>query len=145
VLGSYEDDFTSRLRELAHRFNATLLLDAVGGAQTQSLVDVAPVGSTILVYAALAGEPSTFSARTLIGGDKRIVGFYLGRWAAQKGLWRTLRDVWRVRRLANSDLQTTIFHRLPLAAAQEAVEMYRSHMTSGKVLLVGDREAVPLA
>ncbi len=145
VLGSYEDDFTSRLRELAHRFNATLLLDAVGGAQTQSLVDAAPVGSTILVYAALAGDPSTFSARTLIGEDKRIVGFYLGHWAARKGLWRTLRDVWRVRRLANSDLQTTVFLRLPLSAAQEAVETYRSHMTSGKVLLVGDRQAVPLA
>lgn len=144
VLGSYEADFTSRLRELARRFNATLLLDAVGGAQTQALVDAAPVGSTILAYAALAGEPSTFNARTLIGEDKKIVGFYLGHWAARKGLLGTLKDVWAVRRLANGELRTTVHKRLPLSAAQEAVETYRSHMTAGKVLLVGDREAVPL-
>jgi NADPH:quinone reductase-like Zn-dependent oxidoreductase len=144
VVRSDEADFSLRLRELAHRLGATLLLDAVGGALMQTLVDAAPVGSTIVAYAALAGEPSRFGARTLIGEQKTIVGFYLGHWAARRGLFRALQDVWAVRRLANSDLHTTVAKRLPLSAAQEAVETYRSHMTAGKVLLVGDRQAVPL-
>jgi len=72
------------------------------------------------------------------------VGFYLGHWAARKGLFRTLKDVWKVRRLASGELQTAVHARLPLSRAQEAVETYRSHMTAGKVLLVGDRQAVPL-
>jgi len=136
VLDSSEERFAVGLRELAHRLRATLLLDAVGGAQTQTLVDAAPAGSTIVAYAALAGEPSIFSPRTLIGDDKKIRGFYLGHWAANKGLLRTVRDVMRVQRLAGTDLQTTVHRRLPLSEAQQAVEMYRNNMTAGKVLLV---------
>ncbi len=138
VLDSSEDGYAAGLRELAHRLRATLFLDAVGGAQTQTLVDAAPAGSTIVAYAALAGEPSVFNARTLIGDDKKIVGFYLGHWAAHKGLLRTVRDIVRVQRLAGTDLQTTVRRRLPLSAAQEAIETYRHDMTAGKVLLVAD-------
>ncbi len=138
VLDSSEEPFAARLRELAHALRATLFLDAVGGRHTGVLVDAAPAGSAIVAYAALAGEPSVFNARTLIGDDKQIVGFYLGHWAARKGLWRTLRDVVRVQRLAATDLQSAVHRRLPLSAAQEAVETYRHNMTAGKVLLVAD-------
>jgi NADPH2:quinone reductase len=144
VLDCRAELFPFELRELAHRVHATLFLDAVGGAQTHTLVDAAPAGSTIVAYAALAGEPSTFNARTLIGEDKTIVGFYLGRWAARRGVFRTLNDIVRVQRLVGSDLQTTVHRRLPLSAAQEAVEAYRCDMSAGKLLLVADPGQVPL-
>ena len=144
ILDSSGEPFAAQLRELAHRLRATLLLDAVGGAHTRILVEAAPVRSTIVAYAALAGEPSVFSPRTLIGDDKKIVGFYLGHWVARKGLVRILRDVVRVQRLAGAELQTTVHRRFPLSAAQEAVETYRRDQTAGKVLLVADPQQVPL-
>ncbi|MBZ5556209.1 MAG: zinc-binding dehydrogenase [Acidobacteriia bacterium] len=144
VLDSTESEFAPRLGALARRFNATLFLDAVGGAQTQTLVEAAPFGSTIVAYAALSGETSAFHTRTLIGGDKKISGFYLGNWVARRGTPGTLRDFARVQRLSGAELQTTVRRRLPLSAAQAAVEMYRANMTGGKILLVADPEQVPL-
>lgn len=144
VLSTHEEDFAARLRDLAQRLRATLFLDAIGGRHTGVLVEAAPFGSTILAYSALAGEPSVFGPRTLIGGDKKIVAFYLGHWMARKGLWRTVADIARVRRLVGTELQSTVAKRFPLSRAQEALESYRSHMTAGKVLLVADPTAVPL-
>lgn len=136
VLDSSQEGFAEQLRDAAHRLRATLVLDAVGGRQTRTLVDAAPARSTIVAYATLSGEPSVFNARTLIGDDKTITGFYLGHWIANKGLLRTLRDVARVQRLVGTDLETAVRRRLPLSSAQEAVETYRHDMTAGKVLLV---------
>jgi len=136
VLDSSQEGFATALGELADRLRATLVLDAVGGGQTRTLVDAAPARSTIVAYATLSGEPSVFNPRTLIGDDKTITGFYLGHWIAKKGLLRTLRDVARVQRLVGTDLQTAVHRRLPLSSAQEAVETYRHDMTAGKVLLV---------
>ena len=84
----------------------------------------------------LSGAPSVFSARTLISDKKRIEGFYLAHWLEARGLWRKIRDVRRVQRLASSDLHTRVQGRFGLAAAQQAVDTYRGHMTAGKVLLV---------
>lgn len=139
VLDSSGPSFAATLREVARRLRATLVLDAVGGPQTQVLVDAAPPGSTLVAYAALSGEASVFNPRTLIGEKKTIVGFYLGHWAADKGLARTVRDVIRVQRLMGAGLESPVRQREPLEAAQRAIESYRQDMSAGKVLLLPDR------
>ncbi|HET9314471.1 MAG TPA: zinc-binding dehydrogenase [Vicinamibacteria bacterium] len=136
VLVSTATDHAKQLRDLAHRLRATLVLDAIGGEQSQLLVDATPVGSTILAYSMLSGAPSVFSARTLISDRKRIEGFYLAHWLEARGLWRTMRDVRRVQRLLSSDLRTRVQARFMLADAQQALQTYRDHMSAGKVLLV---------
>ncbi len=138
VLDSSDRRFALELRELAERLKATLLFDAVGGTETQTLIEAAPPSSTIVVYAALSGERSAFDARTLAGQDKKIAGFYLGNWMAQAGVVRTLRNARRVQRLVHDELQTTIQARFPLSDAQAAAAAYRANMTAGKVLLVAD-------
>jgi len=138
VLDSSDPSFASALRDLAGRLRATLVLDAIGGAHTQTLVEAAPPGSTIVAYSALAGEPSTFHPRTLIAEDKTIVGFYLGNWAAKKNLVRTIRDVIAVQQLIGSGLETDVRRRMPLEAAQQAVDLYAREMSAGKILLVAD-------
>ena len=144
VLDSSDGQFASTLRELAQRLRATIAFDAVGGSQTQLLLNALPFGSTLVIYAGLAGEPSSFNPRTIAGEDKKITGFYLGNWMTRRGMLGMLRDIRRVQRLIGSDLQTTIRARLPLSAAQTAMESYRADMTAGKVLLVPDAsDAVP--
>ena len=136
VLVSTASDYPERLRELARRLQATLVLDAVGGDDTRVLLDAAPAGSTLLAYSNLSGAPSVFSARTLISDRKRVEGFYLAHWLEARGFRRKAGDVRRVQRLASSDLQTHVQGRFPLADAQRAVDTYRGHMTAGKVLLL---------
>ncbi len=136
VLQSHAADFGNQFGELAQRLKITLILDAVGGKLGRQLLEAAPTGSTLLMYANLSGEELEIDPHKLLRGDKRIVGFYLGNWVEKRGVIQTLRDIQRIRKLGRADLQTTIQKRLPLSAVQQAVELYQSNPTAGKVLLV---------
>jgi NADPH2:quinone reductase len=142
VLRSDDSDFGSRLRDLADRLNATLFLDAVGGALFQQLFSAAPFGSSFLLYANLSKEQLAFDPRGLGNANKRVAGFFLGNWASRRGIFRMLTDIRRIRRLGATDLQTTVQRRMPLSAAQQAVALSQDNPTAGKVLLVMDPGAV---
>ncbi len=90
----------------------------------------------MLLYANLSGERLEIDPHELWSGDKRVAGFFLGNWAAKRGLFQTLRDIRRVQQLGAADLQSTVQTRLPLSAVTRAVERYQNNPTAGKVLLV---------
>jgi NADPH:quinone reductase-like Zn-dependent oxidoreductase len=142
VLNTGDADFSAQLQTLAHQLNATLLLDALAGRQTPQLLRAAPAGSTVVVYGYLAREPSVIEATTFLYEEKELTGFYLPNWLAKKGLFQVLRDTSRVQQLAGTDLQTTVQRRVPLSAAQEALELYQGNMTAGKVLLLANQSDV---
>jgi len=143
VLNSLDEGFPDRLHTLAHQLKATLILDAVGGGLTQQLLDAAPFGGTVLVYSNLSGEPCIFNAETLIFGDKKVAGFFLSNQAAKKSFIARLWFTQRVKKLATEALQTAVQKKLPLTAVQEALEIYQTNMTAGKVLLVANPAEVP--
>jgi NADPH:quinone reductase-like Zn-dependent oxidoreductase len=136
VLNSAEPDFDRKLAELSRGLNATLVLDAVGGDLTQRLVDASPMGSSIVLYANLSRQPASILPNSLYNYNRRIEGFYLGVWSAKQSMPKILRAARQAQQLAGSELSTTFRKRLPLAEAQEALELYRKDMTAGKVLLV---------
>ncbi|MGQ0601764.1 MAG: zinc-binding dehydrogenase [Anaerolineales bacterium] len=138
VLDSGQPDFDARLQTLTHQLNATLSLDAVAGSLTGQLVEAAPFGGTVLVYGALSGELASFHPGKLLFEHKRVIGFYLPNWLAKKNLLQSLQISQRAQRLVGSQLQATVQQRLPLSSAQEAVSVYRSNMSAGKVLLIAD-------
>lgn len=144
VLNNSDADFIAQLHALTHKLNATLLLDALAGGQTQELLAVAPARSTVVVYGYLAREPSVIDAATFLYEGKRLVGFYLPNWLAKRGLFQVLRDTSRVQQLAGEDLQTTVQGRLPLSAVQQALDLYQGNMTAGKVLLVANPHEIPV-
>ena len=61
VLVSTDRDFVDRLRALSHELRATLFLDPVAGEGAARLLQAAPAGSTLIVYADLAAGPSASS------------------------------------------------------------------------------------
>ena len=124
VLQSNDPDFSHQFRDLAQRLKATLILDAVGGKLARQLLNTAPAGSILLLYANLSGEELEIDPHELWSEDKRVAGFFLGNWAAQRGILQTPRDIRRVQQLGDSDLQSTVQKRLPLSAVQSAVEIY---------------------
>jgi NADPH2:quinone reductase len=136
VLNSSDADFVDKLRAMAEQLHATLLLDAIAGSMTQQLADAAPFGSTILLYARLSEQDSVIDARTALVKDLRFEGWFLSNWLAKKNLIQVLQLARQVQSLLATDLQSPIYKRFPLAAAQEALETYVDHMSAGKVLLV---------
>ena len=136
VLISTEPGFDQKLSTLAHRLNATLILDAICGGFTQQLIDAAPDDSRILLYSNLSREPSRISPHSLWNHNVRVEGFYLGNWAAKQNLLKILSLSQEVQKLAKTDLQSSIFKRIPLSSIRDGLKLYQKNMTAGKILLV---------
>jgi len=136
VLVSTDADFDQKLSTLTHRLNATLVLDAISGDFTQRLVDASPPNSLILLYSILSASPAKIMPHSLWNFNRRVEGFYLPTWASQHGILKILSVSQQVQKLASTDLQVTFQKRIPLASAQEGLEMYQQNMTAGKILLV---------
>jgi len=144
VLNSSDSDFTEQLGTLAHKLQATLILDAVSGDMTKQLAEAAPYGSRIILYARLSHEDSVIDAVTALTKDLHLDGWYLPNWVRAKNLIQTLQISQQAQSLLGTDLQTPIHKRLPMASAQEALETYISNMSAGKVLLVANPQEVAL-
>lgn len=144
VLNSGDADFAQQLAVLVEQERATLLLDAIGGDMTQQLLDAAPYNSTILVYSRLSDKKSEFDARVALVKNLHLDGWFLANWLREKNLLASLRLSQQAQSLIATDLQSTIHKRLPLSAAQNALETYVQDMTAGKVLLVADPQAVAM-
>jgi len=145
ILVSTDADFDQKLHDLAHRLNATLLLDAIAGEFTQQLVNAAPKKSVILVYSILSGKPAQIMPNTLWHDDKRIEGFYLATWASNHNLLKILSVAQTAQKMLGSDLQTDVHKRLPLSSIREGLDLYQKNMTAGKILLVIDSQEVSIS
>lgn len=143
VLNSGDLHFYEQLSSLAHLLKATLILDPVGGEQTQQLLGATPSGSTAVVYGFLSGTRLEGLPSAAELDHQPMVGFYLPDWMAEKNILQMVNDMRRVQRLAKHELQTTVQKRLPLTAAQQAIELYQRNPTAGKVLLIADPTKVP--
>ncbi len=144
ILESTAHDFNVEIHRLMRELKATLVLDAVGGELSQQLLEAAPFGSTLLLYANLSGERLSIEPRVLWKDAKRIEGFFLGNWAMHRNFVDVLRDIHTIRQRGATDLQTHVQKRFPLTGVDQAVELYQSNMTAGKVLLVADPKKKPL-
>ena len=144
ILNSSDPDFIDQLRTMAHKLQATLLLDAISGSMTQQLADAAPFGSTILVYSRLSDEACIIDARTALVKDLHFDGWFLPNWLGKKNLLQVLQLSGQAQSLLGTDLQSPIHKRFPLAAAQKGLETYVNNMGAGKILLVANPQEVTL-
>ena len=144
VLVSSDPDFDRQLKELTHRLNATLFLDAIAGDFTQRLIDASPAGSLILLYSVLSQGPAKINPNSLWYFDRRVEGFILSIWASKQGFLKILRLTRQVQKLAHADLATTFQERIPFTSVQDGLELYQENMTAGKILLVINPKEVSL-
>ena len=144
VLNSSDADFVEQLRTMAHKLNATLLLDAISGSMTQQLADAAPYGSTILLYSMLSFQGCTIDSRTAFTKNLHFDGWFLPNWFREKNLLQALQLSQQAQSLLATDLKSPINKRFPLAKAQKGLEMYVNNMGAGKILLVANPREVEL-
>lgn len=135
VVNSSDPDFELKLRELAHKLNATILFDAVGGILPQQLLSAAPKGSSLFIYGRLSADTCEISPGELIFTGNRIQGFWLTNWLHEKGMIRSVLTIQKVKSLIGNELGTAIHQQFPPENIQEAIETYKNNMSKGKVLI----------
>jgi NADPH:quinone reductase-like Zn-dependent oxidoreductase len=135
VIHSESNDFEEELKQLSGELNATLVLDAITGAQSSLLLNAAPQGSKLVAYARLSGDPMKIDPADLIKEKKQVVGFQLGHWLQSKSIPSKLRLVNQVKKHLPEALKTQVSRTIPLKDAAEGILHYRQHMSDGKILL----------
>lgn len=135
VVNSSDPDFENELKTLAHKINATVLFDAVGGEMSQKLLNAAPKGSTLFIYGRLSDKPCEISLRDLIFTGNHIKGFWLTNWLHEKGMLKTILSIRKVRALLGDELATGIHQQYPPEKIIEAIDTYKNNMSAGKVLI----------
>jgi NADPH:quinone reductase len=136
VLNSGDPAFDANLRELCHRLGASIGLDAVAGEMSARILRAQPRGSRLLVYGALSLQAVQSDPGSLIFEGKRVEGFWISGWLAQKKMLSRMRIASQVQKLLASELKSDIQARLPLAEAARGLAQYAANMTGGKVLLI---------
>jgi NADPH:quinone reductase-like Zn-dependent oxidoreductase len=139
VLNSLDENFEEDLRQLSGDLNATLFLDAITGDHSSILLRAAPRGSTLVAYARLSGDPVRLDPGILIKEEKQITGFQLGNWLQAKSLPFKLTFSGTVKRQLSTSLVSRISRVMTLEQVQMAIDLYREHMSAGKVILVPGR------
>jgi NADPH:quinone reductase-like Zn-dependent oxidoreductase len=135
IVNSSDPDFENRLGKLAHRYNATLIFDAVGGGMVQKLLDAAPKGSKLYIYGRLSGEPCEINPAELIFTGNQIQGFWLTGWLHHKNVVQIFLNTRKIQSLIGNELGTTIHKIFSPEQITEAIETYKNNMSRGKVLI----------
>ncbi len=135
VINSSEPDFETKLKELAHQLNATILFDAVGGKLPQQLLSAAPKGSKLFIYGRLSADACEILPGDLIFTGNQIQGFWLTNWLHEKGMLQTILTLRKVQSLIGNELGTTIHQQFPPEKILKAILTYKNNMSKGKVLL----------
>lgn len=84
VLVDSDDNFYDQLKELAHKLDATVAYDAVGGSLAGMMYNAMPADSELVVYGGLSNKPiSDIDVMEVIFKNKIISGFNLMDWKAE--------------------------------------------------------------
>jgi len=136
IINSESADFANQVKEKTHSLNATLILDAIGGEQSSTLIESAPNGSTLMVYAMLSEKPCIINPRLILQEKKKVEGFYLAHWTSNKKIWQMLSYTKKVQSLVSKELKSTVQKKFSLEEINEAIDLYKSNMSKGKVLIL---------
>ena len=136
IITTNQENVTERVKAITLGKGVPFAVDAVGGAMGLSAAESLGQRGRLLVYGALSGEPIPVSSRLLIGGQKRIEGFWLAEWARAQGPLSMLRLFREIASLMRAGiLITPIQASYPLADVHTAVREAEKSGRTGKILL----------
>ena len=136
VICTADESISERVGALTSGAGVPFALDAVGGATGSEVVRTLAAGGRMLVYGTLSFEPLWIDPRTLIVGQKRVEGFWLGEWVARQGLLTKLRLVRTIGRLMSAGVLTSpVSATYPMEKIHEAVRAAAQPGRPGKLIL----------
>jgi NADPH:quinone reductase-like Zn-dependent oxidoreductase len=138
VLDSTEENFKEDLKTISNQLNATIAFDAVGGEQTAILLEALPPHSEVILYGGLAGGLiAGIEPFDIIFRDKKLIGFNLAEWKANKSgeefnsINNFLQDL-----IISGKLRTKIQASFKLDDVVMGIRTYIKSMSNGKVLFI---------
>ncbi len=136
VLNVSNPGFESDLQQLAHKYNATIAFDAVGGDVSGMILNAMPAGSEIVIYGGLSGKPvGMIDPLGIIFKSKTVRGFNLGDWKNETGEEKFQKISGELQELLIArTLATRIQGEYSLEEVHQALEQYIRNMSSGKIL-----------
>ncbi len=137
VINTNDEDFDSRLKDLAQQQNATGAIDAVGGDLCGRLLNAMPAGSELVLYGGLSGMPvSAINPLSLIFQNKILSGFNLNDWLAEKSGEDFELISHHIQQLFIAEkLKTQIHHSFAIDDFYAGLRAYIGDMSAGKVLI----------
>ncbi len=137
VLVETDENFTQKLTDLAHRLDANIAFDAVGGSLSGTMYNAMPNDSELIVYGGLSGNAITnINVMDVIFKNKIITGFNLMDWKDELGdgefdiISDKLQD-----KFISGDYFTKIRNTFLLTDIVKGLRSYISDMSSGKILI----------
>ena len=129
-----EEDFVAVAEEETDD-GLDLVLDGVGGETTGRSLDALREFGRMVSYGAASGEPGRPPTDKLLFGNKRVVGYPLGR-AIGRQPERVFGAVPELTEMLAEGALVQVGHEFDLADAAEAHEFIEARKSSGKVVLV---------
>jgi NADPH:quinone reductase-like Zn-dependent oxidoreductase len=136
AIATSDENIETRVHALTGGAGVSYAVDAVGGATAVNVLRVLAPGGRLLLYGTLADEPMTFDSRLLMGGQKRVEGFWLSEWTNQQGVVTMLRLFRQIIRLLRAGVLTTqVAASYSVEEVSAAVKQAEMQGKPGKVLL----------
>jgi NADPH:quinone reductase-like Zn-dependent oxidoreductase len=136
VICTADEVIEERVLAITGGKGAPYAIDAVGGPTALSAARALAPNGRLLLYGTLSMEPIPLDPRILMGGQKRIEGFWLSEWVPQQGILTMLKLFRTTIRLMRAGILTTpTGTSYPLDEVRAAVEEAEKPGRAGKVLL----------
>ena len=132
LINSDTDDIRDRVKALG---GADVVYDPIGGAQFEAAMRACNVGARLLPLGFASGEVPQIPANILLVKNMTVLGFYLGGYAKlnPKALPRSFETLmsWYLA----GKLKPHVSNLLPLAQANDGLDLLRARKATGKVVI----------
>jgi NADPH:quinone reductase-like Zn-dependent oxidoreductase len=136
AVATNDEPLADRVAALTASEGVRYAIDAVGGATGSEVVRTLAHGGRLIVYGTLSGEPMNVDSRTLMVGQKRIVGFWLSEWVRAQKPWTMLLLFRQIGKLMRAGvLASEVGKSFALTDIHAAVRQASLPGRQGKVLL----------
>ena len=135
VIATGEEDIIAAAQALTSGRGADLVFDPVGGALLPTLMKSTAPGGRVVLYGALASEPTALQPFDLFGRDLTLRGFALTALTRDDTRLAQLKD-FVGGGLAGGSLQPVVDHTLPFDRIADAHRLMESGSQVGKIVVV---------
>ncbi|QLD84557.1 NADPH:quinone oxidoreductase family protein [Natronomonas halophila] len=130
-----EEDFVDRVNEITDGEGVDLVLDGIGGDTSDRSLDALTSFGRMVSFGAAAGEPGRPNTADLLFGNKKVIGYHLGRALNEKPM-KVMGAVPELTQLlGDGTLEVQVGHTFDLEDAAEAHQFIEDRKSSGKVVL----------